>query len=273
LYHFKDTNVLITGGGRGIGKRLAIGFARAGARIGLLARSKAELDLTHLEIEHNGGNALRLRADVCDLEQVAAAADRMRVHFGPIHVLICAAGAQGPIGSFADTPVKVWNEAIFTNLIGVSNCCRVVLPQMTERRSGKIIVLSGRGAANARPNFSAYAASKAAVVRLAETIAEEVRDHNVQINSMGPGAAYTNMTDEILRAGDRAGWQEAEEARGVRMTGGISADLQIQLALFLASEQSNHISGRLIHVNDDWKKLKNHNIDSDIYTLRRLTRV
>jgi NAD(P)-dependent dehydrogenase (short-subunit alcohol dehydrogenase family) len=272
LYHFKDINVLVTGGGRGIGKRLAIGFARAGARVGLLARSKAELDVAHLEIEHNGGNALRLRADVCDLEQIAAAVDRMRVHFGPVQVLVCSAGLQGPIGPFIDTPPKAWADAITTNLLGVANSCRAVLPQMIGRRSGKILVLSGRGAANARPNFSAYAASKAAAVRLVETLAEEVRDNNVQINCMVPGAAYTNMTDEILRAGDLAGWKEAEEAHGVRMTGGIAADLQIQLALFLASEQSNHISGRLIHVSDDWKKLKHANIEPDIYMLRRLTR-
>jgi NAD(P)-dependent dehydrogenase (short-subunit alcohol dehydrogenase family) len=272
LYHFKDTNVLVTGGGRGIGKRLAIGFARAGARVGVLARSKAEIDLTHLEIEHNGGNALRMRADVADLEQVMAAVDRMRVHLGPVHVLICAAGIQGPIGSFVETNARAWSDTISTNLLGVVNSCRAVLPQMVDRRSGKIIVLSGRGASSPRPNFSAYAAAKAAIVRFVETIAAEVRDHNVQINCMGPGAAYTNMTDEILRAGERAGWEETEEAHGVRMTGGVSADHQIQLAQFLASEQSNHITGRLIHVNDDWKKLKHANIEPDMYTLRRLTR-
>jgi NAD(P)-dependent dehydrogenase (short-subunit alcohol dehydrogenase family) len=272
LYHFKDRNVLVTGGGRGIGKRLAIGFARAGARIGLLARSKAELDLTHLEIEHNGGNALRLRADVTDPEQIAAAVDRMRVHFGPVHVLVCAAGIQGPIGPFTDAPAKAWADTIGTNLIGVSNSIRAVLPNMVERRSGKIIVLGGTGAAQSRPNFSAYAVSKAAVVRLVETVADEVRDHNVQINCMAPGSAYTHMTDEILRAGDRAGSEESERARSVRMTGGVPPEQQIQLALFLASEQSNHISGRLIHVNDDWKRLKHANIDSDVYMLRRLTR-
>ena len=272
MYYFKDINVMVTGGGRGIGKRLAIGFARAGARVGLVARSKAELDLTHLEIEHNGGNALRMRADVCDLEQVTAAVDRMRVHLGPVHVLICAAGIQGPIGPFAESSAKAWNDTITTNLLGVVNCCRAVLPQMVERRSGKIIALSGRGAANSRPNFSAYAVSKAALVRFVETVADEVRDHNVQVNCMAPGAAYTNMTDEILRAGERAGWKESEEAHGVRMTGGVTADQQIQLAQFLASEQSNHISGRLIHINDDWKKLKHANIEPDMYTLRRLTR-
>lgn len=269
---FKDQSVLVTGGGRGIGKRLAIGFAQKGAGVGLLARSKAELDLAHLEIEHNGGNALRIRADVTDAEQMHAGAERMRVHFGHIDVLVCAAGIQGPVGPFMDNPAKAWMETIQINLFGVMNSVRCVLPHMVERRCGKIIVLAGRGAGNPRPNFSAYATSKAAVARFAETLAEEIRDHNVQINCMAPGGSYTNMTDEILQAGDRAGWKEAEEAQQVRLTGGVAADKQIQLALFLASEQSNHISGCLIHVNDDWRKLKNSNIEQDMYVLRRLTR-
>src|SRR5919199_6105289 len=99
----KDKGVLITGAGRGIGKRLAIGFASAGARIGLLARSQPELDLAKLEIEHAGGTALRFRADVRDFEQVCAAVDRMRAVFGGVHVLIAAAAIQGPIGPFVDT--------------------------------------------------------------------------------------------------------------------------------------------------------------------------
>jgi 3-oxoacyl-[acyl-carrier protein] reductase len=265
--------VLVTGAGRGIGKRLALGFAQAGARVGLLARSKAELDLAHLEIEHAGGTALRLRADVTDFEQVSVAVERMRSHEGGIHVLVCAAALQGPIGPFAECAPKAWAETMQTNLVGVVNACRAVLPHMIERRSGKIIVLSGAGAANPRPNFSAYAASKAAVVRFVETVAEEVRDHNIQINCMTPGSAYTSMTDEILRAGDKAGWKENDDALQVRQTGGIAPEKQIQLALFLASEQSNHITGRLIYVSDDWKRLKNDNVHSDLFTLRRLQRV
>src|SRR5919206_5028075 len=93
-------NVLITGAGRGVGKRLAMGFAQAGARVGLLARSQAELDLAKLEIEQAGGTALRLRADVRDMEQMQAAADRLRAVFGRMDVLVAAAGAQGPIGPF-----------------------------------------------------------------------------------------------------------------------------------------------------------------------------
>jgi len=273
LHTLKNAGVLVTGAGRGIGKRLAIGFAAAGARVGLLARSKAELDLADLEIEHAGGTALRIRADVTDFEQMSAAVDRMRVHYGGVHVLVCAAAIQGPIGPLVENPPKAWAETIGINLIGVMNACRAVLPGMMERRTGKVIALTGNGDATARPNLSAYAASKAAVVRFVETVADEVRDHNIQVNAMNPGGTYTSMTDEILRAGDRAGWKETEDAMEIRHTGGIAPERQIQLALFLASEQANHISGKLIHVNDDWKKLQSANIQREIYTLRRVQKL
>src|SRR3954452_14305547 len=86
----RDKSVLITGAGRGIGKRLAMGFAAAGARVGLLARSQAEIDLAKLEIEQAGGNALRLRADVRDAERLGAAVDRMKVEFGSVDILVAA---------------------------------------------------------------------------------------------------------------------------------------------------------------------------------------
>lgn len=238
--------------------------------MGLLARSKAELDLANLEIEHAGGTSLRIRANVTDFEQMCAAMDRMRSYYGRLDVVICAAGMQGPIGPLVDTPPKAWVETIETNLIGVMHSCRSALPHMIEKRTGKIIVLSGRGGAQARAHFSAYAASKAAVVRFVETIAEEVRNHNVQLNTMAPGGTYTNMTDEILRAGERAGAKESQDAVHVRMTGGVSPEKQMQLALFLASEESNHISGKLLHVNDDWKKLLHTHIGEEMYTLRRV---
>ncbi len=273
LQAFQDKNVLITGAGRGIGKRLAIGFASHGAKLGLLARSKAELDLAQLEIEHAGGIALRLRADVRDPEQILTAIDRMVVHYGSVDIAICAAGIQGPIGPLTETPAKAWVETIETNLYGVVNVCRAALPGMMARRAGKILVLSGGGAATARPNFTAYSASKAAVVRMVESLAEEVRDFNVQVNCMSPGGAYTSMTDEILHAGEKAGWKEIEVARQVRMTGGVTAEKQIDLALFLTSERANHISGKLVHVRDDWKKLERENVNAELYTLRRVQKV
>ena len=273
MHSLKEQGVLITGAGRGIGKRLAMGFAAAGARVGLLARSQPEIDLAKLEIEHAGGTALRIRADVRDFEQMCAAADRMRAVFGGVHVLVAAAAVQGPIGPLLEAKPRQWAEVVETNVIGVMHACRAVLPQMIQRRAGKIIILSGGGAASPRPNFSAYAASKAAVVRLAETLAEEVRDCNVQINCMAPGGSYTHMTDEIIHAGDRAGRKEIEDAEHVRLTGGVIADKQIQLAMFLASERSNHVSGKLIHVNDDWKRLERENMNPELYTLRRVSKV
>src|SRR3954464_10181084 len=105
----RGKSVLITGAGRGIGKRLAMGFAQSGARVGLLARSQAELDLAKLEIEQAGGNALRIRADVRDLEQLQAAADRVRAVFGSLDALVAAAGVQGPVGPFLSARPKAWN--------------------------------------------------------------------------------------------------------------------------------------------------------------------
>src|SRR5690348_12594880 len=124
-----------------------MGFAQAGARVGLLARSQAELDLAKLEIEQAGGNALRIRADVRDLEQMGAAVDRVRAVFGGLDVLIVAAGVQGPIGPLLTTKAKPWNETIEINLIGSANACRAVLPGMIEKRSGKIILIAGGGSA------------------------------------------------------------------------------------------------------------------------------
>jgi 3-oxoacyl-[acyl-carrier protein] reductase len=270
LNYHKDRVALITGAGRGIGKRLAIGFAAAGMRVGLLARSQAELDLAKLEIEHAGGSAMRLRADVRKYDEVAASVDRLWSTYGTIDVLVAAAAVQGPIGRFIESRPKHWAETVETNLIGVMHACRAVLPRMVERRSGKIIALSGGGAANPRPNFSAYAASKAAVVRFIETLAEEVCADNVQANCLAPGGSYTHMTDEILRARDRAGAHEAAEAERVQITGGVAPEKQIRLALFLASERSNHITGKLIHVNDDWRRLENANMTPEAYTLRRV---
>ncbi len=266
----KNKTVLITGAGRGIGKRLAMGFAAEGGRVGLLARSKPELDLTHLEIEHAGGSAIKLRADVGQYSQVKAAVDRIDAHFGAVDVLVCAAALQGPIGPLWDLSPRAWAAALETNLLGVMHSLRAVLPKMVDRRSGKILVLGGSGAEQSRANFSAYAASKAAVVRLVETVADEVRDHNVQINCMGPGPTYTHMTDLILKAGERAGERDFEEAQRIRMTGGAKPEDQLALALFLATEASNHVSGKFIRITDDWKRKLKDNVDPALYTLRRI---
>ncbi len=268
---FKNKNVLITGAGRGIGKRLALGFAKLGARIALVGRSKAEIDLAHIEIEQAGGNALRIRADVTDPEQLTLAVDRARVVFGSsIDVLICSAATLGPINAFMQSSLKAWKEAIGINLLGVVHSFRAVLPSMTEKRAGKIIVLTCDADESPKLNLSAYTTSKTAIVRFVESVAAEVSEHNVQVNCFDPGPAYTNLTDEIIHAESRLESKVVSEAKETRRTGGVSPDLQLKIAMFLASEQSNHITGKLIHVTDDTNKLHNATLRPDALTLRRL---
>lgn len=264
-----DVTALITGAGRGIGKRLSIGFAQAGANVGLLGRSHAELDLTKLEIEHGGGVAHRFRADVREPEQITTAFDRLEALHGSVDVLVANAAVLGPVGPFAEQRARDWKEVFDTNVVGVMNACRIVLPHMIQRRRGKILAIVDSGADHTRPNFAAYAASKAAVVRFIESVAEEVRDKNIQMNCLSPGGAYTCMTDEILRADERAGINEVEAAEKIRLTGGTSPEKQIALALFLTLERSNHLTGKLIHVTDDIKKLEHDNARPDSWTLRR----
>ncbi len=267
----KNKNVLITGAGRGLGKRLALGFARLGCRIALVSRNKSELDLAHIEIEQAGGNALRIQADVTDAEQIGIAVERAHLAFqSPIDVLICAAGVHGPLKSFLEASFAAWNQTINVNLMGVVHACRAVLPHMTKRRAGKIIILTCESDRPPHSHFSAYTVSKTALVRLAESIAIEVADNNVQINCLDPGRSYTSLTDEIIEAEDCLEASLVAEAREVRRTGGASADLQLQHAIFLASEQSNHITGKLIHITDDWQKLRNATLRADALTLRRV---
>ena len=267
---FARKNVMITGGGRGIGKRLALGFFQRGARIALVSRSKAELDLAHIEIEQAGGNALRLIADVTDAEQLKTAVERAQVAFkSSIDVLICAAAVPGPLHPFALAPLESWEKAVQVNLFGVVHSCRAVLPGMLERRAGKILVLGCHSDKAPQRSLSAYYTSKQGVVHFVEALAAEVLDSNIQVNCFDPGSAYTTFTDELIRAAGKLDAELIHQAMEARRTGGTPAEAQIEMAAFLASEASNHISGKLIHVSDDWRKLKNAQLRPDQYTLRR----
>jgi NAD(P)-dependent dehydrogenase (short-subunit alcohol dehydrogenase family) len=270
---FRGKSILVTGAGRGLGKRFALAFARLGSRIALLSRTKAELDLAHIEIEQAGGNAIRIRADVTDPEQLTLAVERARVVFGrSIDILICAAATVGPIEPFMDSPLKAWTQPMETNLMGFVNSCKAVLPDMVQRRSGKIIALTCDIDSLPNCNFSAYTTSKAAMARFAEALAAEVMDHNVQVNCFDPGPAYTTITDEIISAADRLQSGVVEAAEETRRTGGASPEGQLDHMKFLASEQSNHITGKLIHVTDDWKKLRSASLRPNAMALRRVLR-
>jgi 3-oxoacyl-[acyl-carrier protein] reductase len=141
---------------------------------------------------------------------------------------------------------------------------------MIDKRYGKIVVLTCASDDSPKLNFSAYSTSKTAVARFVESLAAEVLDHNIQVNCFDPGAAYTNVTDEIIRAEHRLEPSVVAAAKETRRTGGVSPELQVEHVAFLASEQSNHITGKVIHVTDDWKKLRHATLRADAYTLRRM---
>lgn len=261
---------LITGGGRGIGRAIARAFAREGAYTFLVARTAAEVEAAAAEI----GRALALTGDISRRADVERVVDSIIAAAGRVDILVNNAGVQLPIGPLWENDPDEWLETIRINLGGVFLCCRSILPHMIRRGGGKIINLSGGGAASPRPRFSAYAASKAAVVRLTETLAEELRDFNIQVNAIAPGPVNTRMLEEVLAAGPAVG-EEALRGAGKQLeTGGAPLRAPAELAVFLASDESGGLTGRLISaVWDDWRSLPER-IDrimaGELYTLRRV---
>jgi 3-oxoacyl-[acyl-carrier protein] reductase len=171
--------------------------------------------------------------------------------------------------------INEWIDTIKINLFGVLYACKYVLPHMKKNKSGKIINLSGGGATNPMPTISAYAASKAAVVRLTETLAEECRNDNIFINAMAPGALNTRLLDEVLSAGpgtvDKSFYEKSLKQKE---EGGASLENAAKLCVYLASKDGDNITGKLISaVWDPWKdfeKYKSEMDGNDIYTLRRI---
>jgi NAD(P)-dependent dehydrogenase (short-subunit alcohol dehydrogenase family) len=271
----RDKVAVVTGAGRGIGRAIALAFAREGADLVLVSRTKSEVEETAAQVEPLGGHCLPLRVDVSDRENVENMVRMAVERFGRIDVLVNNAGILGPIGSLVENDVDKWIETVRVNLIGTLLCCKAVLPVMVRHGRGKIINLSGGGAAYPRPRFSAYATSKAAVVRLTETLAEESKESNIQVNAIAPGAINTRLQEEILAAGEVAGEKALAEAKKVEETGGTPLDVPAALAVFLASDESDGLTGKLISaVWDDWRSIGAERIKEielkGLYTLRRI---
>ena len=265
---------LVTGAGRGIGKALANGHAREGADVALTARTAAELEQTAHDIRATRRRVLAVPADVSDPAAVDRLVKTVLAEFGQIDILINNAGRQPPIGPLIENDAEDWMRTVAVNLFGTFLCMRAVLPTMIERRRGKIINLSGGGATGPRPNFSAYAASKAAIVRLTETVAEEVKPFNIQVNAIAPGAINTRMLDEVLVAGQAAGATALSQAARQKQSGGDSLEAVVALAVFLASDESGGLTGKLISAqHDPWREWagKADEINATpLYTLRRM---
>ena len=270
----KSKSVLITGGGRGIGEAMAYAFAKEGANISLVARTSLDLEKVQKQLKEFGVKSLVQNCDVSKIKEVENWINTTALEFGKIDVLVNNAGIYGPIGPLVDNDLEQWIQTIEINLLGTVICMKTILPIMMKQRNGVIINISGGGAVSPFPKFSAYSASKAAVVRLTETIAEEVKEYNIRINAISPGAVNTRFLEQVLQAGDAAGNDFLKKSLKQKETGGTSPEVASELAIFLASDESKGLTGRTISaVWDDWKsiplKIKDFQ-ETSLYTLRRI---
>ncbi len=269
---------LITGSSQGFGLAVARAFASEGASVVLCARDPAPLERARAEVAGlvvGDARVLAVPADVANPDDVRRVVDRALSELGGLDVLVSNAGVYGPKGPIEEVDWDDWTRAVATNLLGTVLVCRAVLPRFKGQRHGKIILLSGGGATKPLPFLSAYAASKAAVVRFGETLAEEVRGLGIDVNAVAPGAMNTRMLDEVLEAGpERVGDAYYRQSVKQKAEGGAGFERGAALCVFLASSASDGLTGKLISaIWDPWSTLPEHLEElksSDIYTLRRI---
>ena len=269
---------IITGASQGLGFAIARAFLAAGADVFLCARDGATLEEARASLSSEFGADRRIvarRADVSAEADVADVAREALERFPHLQVLVNNAGIYGPKGPIEDVSWTEWVKALEVNLFGSVLMCRALVPHFKQRAYGKIIQISGGGATGPLPNLSAYAASKAAVVRFAETLAEELRASHVDVNAVAPGALNTRLLDEVLAAGPAAvGQAFYERSQRQRADGGTPVEQGAGLCTFLASAASDGITGKLISaVWDPWTELPHRRADldgTDLYTLRRI---
>ena len=269
---------IITGANQGLGREISKSFVSAGADVMLCARNFRMLEETKQELNKLFGNEQEIYIKKCDVsneKEVNALVVETFEKLGGCHILVNNAGIYGPKGKIEDQDWYVWKKTIEINVYGSIFLCRALIPHYKKQGFGKIIQLSGGGATKPLPNISGYATSKAAIVRFAETLAEEVRGYGIDVNCIAPGALNTNMLQEVLDSGpEKVGKDFYEKALKQKSKGGIPLSKGADLAVFLASSRSDGITGKLISaVWDNWEDWP-ENLDilknSDVYTLRRI---
>jgi NAD(P)-dependent dehydrogenase (short-subunit alcohol dehydrogenase family) len=274
----KGRVAIVTGANQGLGQAIALAYVQAGADVMLCARDEMKLvevatDLRELCTPDQRVESMS--ADVSKKEQVDQLVSAALAAFPQIHILVNNAGVYGPKGSIEDVDWKEWVHAIEINLLGAVLTARALVPHFRSNRYGKLIQLSGGGATAPLPFVSAYAASKAGIVRFMETLAEEVKADGIDVNSIAPGALNTRLLDEVLEAGpQKVGQSFYERALKQKSDGGTPLERGAELAVFLASAASDGITGKLISaVWDPWADFSGHMDElqkTDIYTLRRI---
>jgi NAD(P)-dependent dehydrogenase (short-subunit alcohol dehydrogenase family) len=269
---------IVTGASQGLGRAIAEQFVKEGAHVAICARDSNLLDMVCGQLEHSAKSGQRILAqagDVSSQEQMEELFQRVEQEIGPVDVLVNNAGVYGPKGPSESVELDEWSRAVEINLLGTFIPTRFAIAQMKKKGGGRIINLSGGGATNPLPRLSAYAAAKAAVVRLTETLAEEVKENNIMVNAIAPGPLNTRLLDEVLEAGpELVGTGFYEKAVKQRETGGAPLEKGVALCVYLASNASDGITGKLISALwDPWERLGDFRTElasSDIYTLRRI---
>ena len=268
-----DKTCLVVGASGAIGRAIAEKLYAEGARLALTYHTQKA------KTAWDGFAAKRARLasfplDVRKPKQVDSVVARVAQKFGPITVLVNCSGVLGPVGDTQSVSPAAWQRAMEVNLFGGFYLVRAVLPSMIAADEGKIILLSGGGAAYGRPHFTAYSASKAALVRFTESLAGELAGKNIQVNAIAPGPVKSRMWDDLRASGSAAGPKALEELRNMDATGGVPAERAAALALFLASDRSRGLSGRLISaIHDKWEEFGPRIPDimsSEAGTLRRV---
>lgn len=270
--------IIITGASQGLGAAIAEACVREGAHIVICARDAKLLDLTREQLAVRAAPGQRVTAVTADMrcaDDVARLFEAASASLPRIDGLVNNAGVYGPKGLLEDVPIEEWWRAVEINVLSVALACQRALPLFRRQRYGKIVNLSGGGATAPLPRLSAYAAGKAAVVRLTETIAHETRGAGIDVNAIAPGALNTRLLNEVLSSGpDRVGIEFYERALEQKKTGGVPLERGAALCVFLLSAESDGITGRLISaIWDPWEQMAaiKEKLDcSDVYTLRRI---
>jgi NAD(P)-dependent dehydrogenase (short-subunit alcohol dehydrogenase family) len=260
---------LVTGGGRGIGRAIAEELAKAGARVAVAARTERQVLETVALIGAAGGEALALVADMTDREAVAKMVEEVKERCGAVDILVNNTGRHHALGPLWQVDPDDWWLDIESNLRSTFLCTRLVLPDMIERRRGRIINVSSGAGNEPRPHSTAYSTVKAAVTRLTENIALSTKEYEVYAFAIHPGSVRTEMADYLIKS--EAGQRWVPEFRTVYAETEIAPERAGQLAVFLASGKGDVLSGRFINVYDDVNELvqRAEQIQQEqLYTLR-----
>jgi len=243
----KNRTALITGAGRGFGRACAATFAREGANVALLSRTREELEETAKLVEQEGARALILDVDITDEPAVRGAVDRVRTELGPVTILVNSAAIVGPAAPLHELDPDDWDRTLAVNLGGARMVSQEVIPHMIDSGGGRIVNVTSGMAEIVLPLFGAYGASKAALNHMTRTMAEELLGLDIQVNGLDPGVMDTSMQEEIRSLGpDVLGKHIFEQFNSFKEGGHLSSPGEVaELALFLVSDSGVGITGEI----------------------------